>query len=276
MAAAHSKGFRVFLAFLVGMAGPSGAQEEAPIPKNIFYAPYSLLADHPSCKDAGQTAFKVTFSAENLTVQLNSGVKQSTKRFAIADGKVPDQVRQCTIKTRRGVEIIENPIECPDDWAEKNDLLDEFGHTSATPRISGEVTACMSLGSFEILDADWELTFAEGIEDWTQKYAEDAVQFWYVNPGAHPAVALRGFPSLIGQKSAPDYLNFPLLSLSVECLQLNADRDAERPVYISANVMFAMKPDNAAGAAGDARFARITGAETGGRVSGPWRCKSDS
>lgn len=108
----------------------------------VTIAPFEVLESYPGCSGPGKIAFRVSFETE------------AKARFSISGRELPGV---CTVKTRKGAEVIEQQIECPDSQHARDDepLLD------ALPRkaiVSADTVVCLGLGSSGVLASTWRMT----------------------------------------------------------------------------------------------------------------------
>lgn len=138
--------FSILLAATVSLtgAGPADAREPQ-------YVLYEVLADHPACSGPGHIAYDV-----ELDVKLdNAGIIRS---------EGPPEA--CLVRTRRGNEVIEVPVPCPEEsqqtlpediaWMNFCPLTEEL--RPMTIRLQGSLTGCITMAGHRFVDGAWTAT----------------------------------------------------------------------------------------------------------------------
>ncbi|MGJ8586933.1 MAG: hypothetical protein ACSHXW_02160 [Yoonia sp.] len=162
----------VVCAFFIAAPVASDADTISSDIPNAYFAPVSVIEDHPQCDGLGQTALEFTFNTENLSFEVLGGVRFN-QAYVDAGGGSTIETEKCFVIQRNGVERIEVPIRCGE------------GRTSTSPfervdledlslSMSGKFLACQSPTSFRIMSSDWtvEVSGQTGLQRYEGEFFE--------------------------------------------------------------------------------------------------------
>jgi hypothetical protein len=131
------------------LASPVAA-EELDFP--LLIATYDLVADAPGCDGPGETAFSVAVS-QTIPVW-----------FYLAETTAAEPML-CTIEVRRGATVVDTVIPCEGDSEAEAVRMEQQGafcearkRLPATSELHLNLTACLSVGRFDILEGTWQLS----------------------------------------------------------------------------------------------------------------------
>lgn len=165
-------------------------------PQPVRIADFNVLDRHPSCTGPGETAFRVAF--EEVT---------ATARFGVLSAERPGT---CRITTRRGSDIQDVEIPCPDDSSGRTE-----GPAAAYPEaieVTGDFVGCLGLGSVAFVEGRWSL----GADMPSGRYQDSGD---LSRPGV--SVAFRHpSASLVHGKVPPDYANPPVVAVIFDGLEV--------------------------------------------------------
>ena len=129
------------------------------IPQNAFFAPFEVIEDHPECSDAGETAYRLKLDADNVAFPAG------TSDALVANNQVisapATEPRVCYHYERRGTDRTQIRVPC-DGGSYNRDLgrIEKlFGGATPQLKISAQVTTCLSIENFQVLDGSWEAEY---------------------------------------------------------------------------------------------------------------------
>ena len=125
---------------IAGLALPAGAEADNRL---LVVAPFEILENRPDCTGPGKVPFQVAFD-----------LKDAKARFGLVDQKA---ARTCSIRTRRGSEVQEISIPCPDATEDPSSSAGLDGFPTSVS-LSGRIIACMEIGGIAVLDGSWALS----------------------------------------------------------------------------------------------------------------------
>ncbi len=130
------------LCLILGTLGPAWAQGKG---QPVYVTPFTVLENHPSCNGTGKIAFQVTFA-----------VKGAMARFGVA-GQPKADARACSIRTRRGADVMEIPIPCPEVDAPARAAQTALDDLPRQADLSGLVIGCMQITGVSFVEGSWTL-----------------------------------------------------------------------------------------------------------------------
>jgi len=122
---------------------------------NGYFAPLTVIEDHPQCNGPGQAAFEVSFETADLSYEAQHVDGRQTASVS-ADGVVTSDASRCFVTNRRGTERIQVEVNC-DDGAKRHSPFETYDTSQNALSVSGSFTACQSPFAFELLDSWWRV-----------------------------------------------------------------------------------------------------------------------
>jgi hypothetical protein len=125
--------------------------------QNAYLAPFEVIADHPDCRAAGETAYRINLEADNVIFRAR-GIYLDGNTNSSFTQRTP---RVCYRSVRRGTEITRMRVSCAEGSSNRSpDRIEEmFGGATPQLSVSAQVTACLSIESYRILDGNWEAEY---------------------------------------------------------------------------------------------------------------------
>lgn len=148
---------------------------------NTYFAPLTVIEDHPQCNAPGQTAFEITFRTD--TLDYRSYNKELTHR-ALVDGDGDTIIsgiepnRRCFVTERRGGDVFQVEYECGEDEDQiPQSPVDEVVFDKIS--LSGRFVACQSLVDFDLVENSWEVAVLDNdaAEDVSAVYAGSFLEY---------------------------------------------------------------------------------------------------
>ncbi|WP_342071207.1 hypothetical protein [Yoonia algicola] len=128
------------------------------IPNGLF-VPLTVIEDHPQCKGAEQTAFRVEFETGDVSYKAQH--VQSLREAAVsADGVVAEDQPRCFVGQRSGTERIQVEVSCNGGELQRSPF-DARNLSQTAISVSGTFTACHSPFAFEIVESSWRAQINE-------------------------------------------------------------------------------------------------------------------
>lgn len=141
-------------------SSPISADQIAEDAVNSSFAEYTVLENYPGCDLPGQTAYQIAFEAEDIGFVVQNQWQGGSRTIGAEPSLAP---RQCYRRERRGVELVQIPIDCDD----SSPLVDPFALTdldNTSFSMSADATMCLSLSGFTVLDGSWTAQIISGFE----------------------------------------------------------------------------------------------------------------
>ena len=132
------------------------------IPQNAFFAPFEIIEDHPECSNAGETAYRLKLDADNVVFPAGTAdALVANNQVISAPTTVP---RVCYRYERRGMERIQIRVPCDggSSGRELGRIEELFGGATPQLKVSAQVTTCLSIENFQVLDGSWEAEYMFG------------------------------------------------------------------------------------------------------------------
>jgi len=152
---------------------------------NAYFAPATVVTDHPQCSGPGEVAYQLEFEGSDLSFSVEhafSGAmktvlgRDNTPAKEVADPGEPSPVVEiapivveeeerprCFITQRRGVESMRVEIECNGAL----DPIDPFARLATSDlslAVSAQASVCVSLAGFRVLEGAWTAELDAGLE----------------------------------------------------------------------------------------------------------------
>ncbi len=150
------------LACILFIAPPAStlADTISPDIPNGYFAPLTVIGDHPQCSGLGQVAFEAAFETNNLAFEVSTENLRTTQTVDF-DGTTATEESRCFLLERHGTEVERVEISC-DDGRPKSLTFSQTDPAKVELSVTGNFVACQSPTSFEIMESNWEVAITSG------------------------------------------------------------------------------------------------------------------
>ena len=120
---------------------------------NAFFAPLTVVEDHPQCNGPGEVAFAVNFEAPRLAFRATENDALNTAEIG-SDGQVTVEEARCHIIQRSGTEKMLVQVDCADGQITQSPFISlDFDNIDLS--LAGRFLACQSPTQFAVFESNW-------------------------------------------------------------------------------------------------------------------------